>query len=106
MARPRRYETAAERQRAYRERQGTEPESDTTAESERASRQAAGAPSEARSPSAEDLYVAHHLEQTKAYAASFTSKEKREGLPQRLERAESYARWRFRAFHSGEVASL
>jgi hypothetical protein len=126
------HESAADRQRAYRERLAkaraeTEPSNpDTTpppeegsegrdieeltvedpveAKGERAG--AAGAPS-ARSPSAdEEAYVAHHLEQTKAYAASFTSKEKREGLEARLVRAEAYARWRFRAFHSGEVASL
>lgn len=58
------------------------------------------------SESDEEAYAAHHLAQTRLYASSFTSKEKKEGLPQRLVRAEAYARWRWGAFHLGEVYSL
>lgn len=51
----------------------------------------------------EDEYVRHEVEQTKLYIQRMVNKP---ADPERLARAEAYARWRYRGFLSGEVASL
>jgi hypothetical protein len=56
----------------------------------------------------EEVYVADQLAQTKAYAESFRAPEKKDpkALKERYQRAEAYARWRWKAYHEHEVFSL
>ena len=97
MGRPRRYETPAEKQKAYRERQdeGVAPLQPL--------QEALGARDEA-----EEAYVQEQLAQTRAYAESFRAPEKSspEAIEERLKRAEAYARWRWREYQLGNVFSL
>ncbi len=56
----------------------------------------------------EESYVRHELEQTRRQFArtSLQATESTKTLEATLERAERYARWRYRGWRSGEVASL
>jgi hypothetical protein len=58
----------------------------------------------------EEEYVRKELEQTRLYIESMlrpgTEKTTPQAISERLVRAERYARWRFRGFMEGEVASL
>jgi len=102
-----RYSSNAERQAAYRRRKGYEPDQleVRTQENQPASDTSWSDP-EILHALSEELYVQHHLAQTGIYAGSFYEPEKVRMLPARLDRACSYARWRWQAFHAGEVASL
>jgi len=118
MGRPRKYESPADRQKAYLERKAQE--SDTTpagpaptavpseAPASDEPQVASGAERVYSSKLTEDDYVRHQLLQTEAYAQSFRSPEKSSklALQERMIRAEQYARWRFQAWERGEVFSL
>ena len=112
MGRPRQYPDDVSRKRAQRERerlggetspQESPPEEEVPGE----------ALSQERPPSpgrilTEEAYVADALEQTLAHVVTLRAPEKisHEAIRQRLDRAEAYARWRFRAHAAGEVFSL
>lgn len=112
MPQPKRYGSDAERQRAYRERQRleapAEPEQELPAELDELplalgmlERMRSGLPAYASGVS-EEGYVAGELAVTSAQIIGGLKDHDRE----RLDRSEAYARWRFRGFVRGLVASL
>lgn len=110
MARPRSYVTAAAKQAAYRERKRRELELSAAEEAYAAAEIEIPAPVAeliAEAP-ASLISEADYVEQE--LAITLAQMQGPRGLPdhdgQRLERSERYARWRYRAFQQGEVASL
>jgi len=133
MARPKKYESRAARQKAYLERkkagttstgsadesgdQGLEPrpiqstsvfENENPPDPDTATRRVMAAASTVGLT--EEGYVQACLDQTKAYIEQSlkpgTEKVTKLAIQERLARAEAYARWRWAGFHRGEIASL
>ena len=116
MARPRQYESAAERQRAYRERKAREQLVDPSLPVKQFDEAGPAAPVQRAAPVSLERYV----EENVAAALRFSERIGESDEPfeialgtsitnrrrDRLERAERYARWRYAGFLSGEVANL
>lgn len=120
MGRPRRYETDAEKQAAYRARRSggapsipppAPPENQELVPDTTGAVPGEGDPQESLTRTDaydEDAYVQEALRQTLVTLKSIRAPEKTSKLAvqERLMRAEAYARWRWQAYHAGEVFSL
>lgn len=112
MPRPREYESNAERQRAYRERQQEELAAERRAEAQ----QLAAVESTARELERRRVYIEEAVTRARLDAESRArSRETARALNKdlgpvdveaRVERARAYAAWRWDAHLAGEVASL